>query len=200
MTYYASPTRFDEAPGTRPRIDLPVKREWHEVVVEYAQITGEKISRQTAQYLANTGLRKLAMGLARDNEIMRYVSAASVAAAITLSAGGSVCEYLYREAQQQIEARVLIERAACEQPDSPSYYSPDTLPCRNEVTHEGHNDKDLAEIDYFFCLATACQADFTLNGEVDVDDLLFVINHWHEGNVDSNDLILVVNSWGACDR
>jgi hypothetical protein len=56
----------------------------------------------------------------------------------------------------------------------------------------------------------SCLGDVTLNGIVDVDDLLTIINSWgppvgtcnaditQNGIVDVDDLLIVINQWGAC--
>lgn len=41
-----------------------------------------------------------------------------------------------------------------------------------------------------------CPADFTDNGQVDTDDLLYVMQHW--GRCDTDNILLVVNNWGDC--
>jgi hypothetical protein len=55
-----------------------------------------------------------------------------------------------------------------------------------------------------------CIADLTVDHVVNIDDLLFVINHWgnaggpaditHDNTVNIDDLLAVINAWGACPQ
>jgi hypothetical protein len=74
----------------------------------------------------------------------------------------------------------------------------------NSVTEAGVDNFTIEEL----VCDSACPADITGNGAVDVDDLLFVINSWGggagpaditgNGAVDVDDLLAVINAWGSC--
>ena len=71
-------------------------------------------------------------------------------------------------------------------------------------------DTDCAESNGVAIACASCPGDVTLNGVVDVDDLLAIINSWgppsgacqadidNNGIVDVDDLLIVINGWGAC--
>jgi probable HAF family extracellular repeat protein len=79
-------------------------------------------------------------------------------------------------------------------------------------THEYATGQFRAEAWIATIPSLVCTADIVLNGEVDVDDLLAVINTWGpcidcsadivplggNGLVDVDDLLGVINSWGDC--